>query len=116
MGEMKLQHLVITRLTIKLFYDEFSPDWLEERLRLFRTYCVPSMADQTSEDIIGTSGREAHNYPHRPRRIGLRPCDARYCWERGRARGQTQDVSTVGKFHGSPPGDARDRNSPLTPP
>ena len=50
MGEMKLQHLVITRLTIKLFYDEFSPEWLEERLRLFRTYCVPSMADQTSEE------------------------------------------------------------------
>src|SRR4051812_19883543 len=50
MGEMKLQHLVITRLTIKLFYDEFSPDWLEERLRLFRTYCVPSMADQTSDE------------------------------------------------------------------
>jgi Putative rhamnosyl transferase len=50
MAEMKLQHLVITRLTIKLFYDEFSPEWLEERLRLFRTYCVPSMADQTSEE------------------------------------------------------------------
>ena len=47
---MKLQHLVITRLTIKLFYDEFSPEWLEERLRLFRTYCVPSMAGQTSEE------------------------------------------------------------------
>jgi Putative rhamnosyl transferase len=46
---MKYRHLVITRLTIKLFYDRFSPEWLEERLRLFRTYCVPSMAEQTSD-------------------------------------------------------------------
>lgn len=46
---MNVQHLVITRLTIKLFYDRFSPEWLAERLRLFRTYCVPSMSDQTSD-------------------------------------------------------------------
>ena len=46
---MTYQHLVITRLTIKLFYERFSPQWLEERLRLFRTYCVPSMVEQTSD-------------------------------------------------------------------
>jgi hypothetical protein len=47
---MNFQHLVITRLTIKLFYEAFSPQWLEERLRLFHTYCVPSMAEQTSDE------------------------------------------------------------------
>ena len=47
---MKLQHLVVTRLTMKLFYEGFSREWLEERLRLFRTYCVPGMAAQTIDD------------------------------------------------------------------
>ncbi len=47
---MKLQHLVVTRLTVKGLYDDFSRDWLEERLRLFRTYCVPGMAAQTIDD------------------------------------------------------------------
>lgn len=47
---MNFQHLVITRLTIKLFYSDFAPQWLEERLRLFRTYCVPSMAEQTNRE------------------------------------------------------------------
>ena len=39
---------MVTRLTVKQFYDSFSRDWLDERLRLFRTYCVPGMAAQTS--------------------------------------------------------------------
>jgi putative rhamnosyltransferase len=49
---MKVQKLVVTRLTIKLFYDSFAPEWLEERLRLFRTYCVPGMARQTRTDHL----------------------------------------------------------------
>ena len=36
---------------------------------------------------------------HRPRRIGLRPRDARHGRQRGSARGQMQKIST-GKFHG----------------
>jgi hypothetical protein len=49
---MKVQHLVLTRYTVKgLFYDDFSPQWLEERLRLFRTYCVPGMERQTAKDF-----------------------------------------------------------------
>jgi hypothetical protein len=44
---MKSQHLVVTRYTLKGWaYEEFSPEWLEERMRVFRTYCVPSMAQQ----------------------------------------------------------------------
>jgi len=44
---MKFQHLVVTRYTLKGWaYDEFSPEWLEERMRVFRTYCLPSMAQQ----------------------------------------------------------------------
>jgi hypothetical protein len=50
---MKHQHLVVTRYTVRGWaYDEFSPEWLEERLRLFRTYCVPSMAQQTEEEFV----------------------------------------------------------------
>jgi ubiquinone/menaquinone biosynthesis C-methylase UbiE len=49
---MKYQHLIVTRFTIKGWaYDEFTPEWLDERFRLFRTYCVPSMAAQTLEDF-----------------------------------------------------------------
>ena len=36
--------------------------------------------------------------PHRPRRIGLRPCDARHGRQRSSARGQMQKLS-AGKFH-----------------
>jgi hypothetical protein len=35
----------------------------------------------------------------------LRPCGARRCRQRGRSRGQTQKIPTVGKFHGVPLGD-----------
>jgi hypothetical protein len=48
---MKVQHLILTRYTVKgLFYDEFSPEWLDDRLRIFRTYCVPGMERQTVAD------------------------------------------------------------------
>lgn len=47
---MKVQQLVVTRLTVRLFYDAFAPEWLDERLRLFRTYCVPGMSSQTRSD------------------------------------------------------------------
>ena len=38
---------------------------------------------------------------HRPRRIGLRPCDPRYRRQRGSARCQMQKFS-AGKFHIDP--------------
>ena len=47
---MKHQHLVVTRYTVKGWaYDEFSPEWLEERVRVFREYCVPSMERQSAD-------------------------------------------------------------------
>src|SRR5262249_60670586 len=51
---MKFQHLVLTRYTLKRppwSYDAFTPEWLEERIRLFETYCVPGLARQTSDDF-----------------------------------------------------------------
>jgi hypothetical protein len=49
---VKFQHLILTRYAVKgLFYDEFSREWLEERLRVFRAYCVPGMAQQTVGDF-----------------------------------------------------------------
>jgi Putative rhamnosyl transferase len=48
----KYQHLILTRYTMKgLFYEDFSRDWLDERLQIFRQYCVPGIADQTREDF-----------------------------------------------------------------
>jgi hypothetical protein len=49
---MKVQHLVVTRLAMKLFYEDFSQAWLDERVRLFRNYCVPGMARQTAGDYL----------------------------------------------------------------
>jgi hypothetical protein len=43
-----------------------------------------------------------YDQTHWPRRIGLRPCDARYEWDRGSARGQMQKLS-AGKFHRDSP-------------
>lgn len=44
---MKHQHLVVTRYTMKGWaYEEFSADWLAERARVFRDFCVPSMEQQ----------------------------------------------------------------------
>jgi hypothetical protein len=48
----KIQHLVLTRYAQKgLWYDDFSADWLEDRLNVFSRYCVPSMAQQTASDF-----------------------------------------------------------------
>ena len=49
------------------------------------------------------AGRKTDDHAHRPRRIGLRPRDARHSRQRGSARGQMQKLSTVGKFHCEPP-------------
>lgn len=47
-GSVAYQHLVLTRYAQKgLFYDDFSEDWLRDRLRIFRAYCVPGMAQQS---------------------------------------------------------------------
>src|SRR5215468_7769308 len=43
---------------------------------------------QTRYDVRTASGREANNDAHRPRRVGLRPSEARDGRERGSARGQ----------------------------
>jgi hypothetical protein len=39
-------------MTVRRFYDAFSQQWLAERLRLFRRYCVPGMARQTLGDFV----------------------------------------------------------------
>jgi SAM-dependent methyltransferase len=48
----KFQHLINTRYAIKgMYYDHFSEEWLQDRLRLFRRYCVPGVARQTNGDF-----------------------------------------------------------------
>ena len=57
------------------------------------------LSDQARRDV-GRAGRgEWHDQTHRSRRIGLRPCDARNCRQRGSGAGQMQEIS-AGKFHG----------------
>src|SRR5262249_13282053 len=65
---------------------------LTEPLRKPLTY-------QARRDVRTASGREANNDAHRPRRIGLRPSEAGDRGHPGSARGQMQELSTVGKFH-----------------
>ena len=60
------------------------------------------LADQAREDVTGAAGREADHDAHRPRRIGLRPCNERHGRKRGSTRCQMQKVS-AGKSHGIPP-------------
>src|SRR5262249_15421005 len=45
---------------------------------------------------------DRHDDLDRPRRIGLRPCDARHGRQRGSTGGQTEKIST-GKFHSTLP-------------
>src|SRR5215472_14412308 len=59
------------------------------------------LSDQARRDV-GCAGRgDWHDQTHWPRRIGLRPCDARDGRERGSARSQMQKLS-AGKFHFEP--------------
>ena len=70
-------------------------EWLAEPLR-------QPLADQAREDVIRATGGKADDYAHRPRRIGLRPSEARDSRERGSARCQMQELSSAGKFHRGP--------------
>src|SRR6516225_5571838 len=59
------------------------------------------LSDQAREDV-GRAGRgEWHDQTHRSRRIGLRPCDARHCGQRGSACCEMQELA-AGKFHSGP--------------
>jgi hypothetical protein len=56
------------------------------------------LSDQTSNGIGRAAWRVANDDLHRPRRIGLRPCDARHGRQRSSARRQMQKFA-AGKFH-----------------
>jgi hypothetical protein len=57
---------------------------------------------QARKHVSYAARGKADDDAHRPRRIGLRPCDAGYGRQRGSARGQMQEIS-AGKFHFEPP-------------
>lgn len=51
---MRIKHLIITRFNIQISRTrEASPseEWMHERLRLFATYCLPSVVAQTKRDF-----------------------------------------------------------------
>ena len=47
-------HFVLTRFNVRSFYHASEPtdEWLRERLRLFRQYCLPALADQSSAQFL----------------------------------------------------------------
>ena len=57
------------------------------------------LADDARDDVGRRAGGKADDQMHRPRRIGIRPCDPRNSRERGSARCQVQKFS-AGKCHG----------------
>src|SRR5262245_14476134 len=61
------------------------------------------LTHQAADHVLRAAGGKADEQTHRPRRISLRPCDARNHRQHGSACGQMQKVSTVGKFHFKPP-------------
>src|SRR5215204_4082871 len=65
--------------------------WLAKSIR-------QPLTDQAREDVESAAGAEADHDPHRPRRIGLRPCGTRHRRQRGSARGEMQECAP-GKFH-----------------
>src|SRR5262245_65008113 len=77
--------------------------------------CAPGEQTRTLK-IEHAARRERHDDAHRPRRIGLRPSDARYGRQRG-SGGQMQEFAE-GKFHLNLPSrhsitsSARPRNDP----
>jgi hypothetical protein len=57
------------------------------------------LADKAREDVLHTTGHKADDDAHRPRRIGMRPCDEGQGRQSGGTRGQMQKLPSVGKFH-----------------
>jgi hypothetical protein len=56
------------------------------------------LANQAGKDIGATAGSNRDYDTHRPRRIGLRPCDARRGWQSGSTRYKIQKSATW-EFH-----------------
>src|SRR4029453_11777053 len=71
-------------------------------VKLFPEMLGQALRDQAAEYIRRTTGRVWNDHTHRPRRIGLRPCDVQRKRQRGSARCQMQKIS-AGKFHFKPP-------------
>src|SRR5262245_20614152 len=69
-------------------------EWLAKPLRQPLTH-------QTGDDVGRSAWGEWGDDAHRPRRISLRPRDARQSRQRGGARGQMQEFA-AGKFHNTP--------------
>src|SRR5262244_3943770 len=63
--------------------------------------CLHAFGERARDNVGRAARWERCDNGDRSRRIGLRPCDARHRRQRGRARGQMQELST-GKFHGLP--------------
>ena len=56
------------------------------------------LTDETRSNVGGAAGGKPDHQAHRPRRVGLRLCDARYERQRGGAYRQMQEFA-AGKFH-----------------
>src|SRR5262245_53215503 len=78
-------------------HDHFGPDIptgarsIVDDERLAQSLVQP-LADQSSEDIVRAARRKGNDQAPRTRWIGLCPRPARYCRNRGSARGQVQKI------------------------
>src|SRR5262249_25009175 len=96
------------RVTVRrCSHDEFGGDIAAEARPVLNHELLAEALRQPltreARDNVGrAAGWKSDNKTHRPRRLGLRPCDSRHGRERGSARSQMQDLSTVGKFHFDP--------------
>src|SRR5262249_29470361 len=59
------------------------------------------LGNQARDEVRRAARRLANDDFNWPHRIGLRPSDTRYRWQRSSARGQMQEFAT-GKFHFDP--------------
>jgi (2R)-phospho-3-sulfolactate synthase (ComA) len=63
---------------------------VEERVKRLPQSLRQPLTDEARQEVVGAAGRKARDQAHRPRRISLRPGEARRARERSRARGQAQ--------------------------
>src|SRR5262249_3038795 len=99
--------------------DRFGPDIAASARSIFDDELLAKslrevLAYQARNDIGSAAGCKRHDDAHRPRRIGLRPCNVRRERQRGSARGQAQELS-AGKFHDAHPGTVECTHLPASP-
>jgi hypothetical protein len=86
----------------RLGADIAAPTWTIFNDELLTQPLRQPLPDEPRSNVGRAGWSERHDQVHRPRRIGLRPCDARDGRQRGSACCEMQELA-AGKFHSEPP-------------